>query len=197
MNYKKTKKKMYGFTLIELVIVLIIIWLLTVFSLWISNDQIQKVKNKTVKESILSEWQSRYSRNLWSSSIKWTIYKHMDITLTNWSNMFDIKYFTWNNEDSLFLNDFYTNKFTIKNIFSWEYDKALVSQNTLANPTLVYNPYRIACKIKDWDNELDKITLTLNINNKENADYCFELNSENCRLVEVHNSKCWIDRDQL
>ena len=40
---------------------------------------------------------------------------------------------------------------------------------------------------------LDKITLTININNRENADYCFELNSKNCRLIEVHSSKCWIE----
>jgi hypothetical protein len=33
-------------------------------TLFLSGDQIQKVRNKTVKESILAEMQSRYSRNL-------------------------------------------------------------------------------------------------------------------------------------
>ena len=167
---------MHGFTLVELLIVLVIVWMLTVFSLWISNDQIQKVKNKTVKESILSEWQSRYSRNLWSSSISWTIYKHMDITLSSWSNEIEISYFTWDNDENPFIENSFTNKFIIKN-----------------DTTLEYYPYRIACKIKNWEDELDKITLTININNRENADYCFELNSKNCRLIEVHSSKCWIE----
>ena len=184
---------MHGFTLVELLIVLVIVWMLTVFSLWISNDQIQKVKNKTVKESILSEWQSRYSRNLWSSSISWTIYKHMDITLSSWSNEIEISYFTWDNDENPFIENSFTNKFIIKNIFSWEYNTALSTQDTLNDTTLEYYPYRIACKIKNWENELDKITLTININNRENADYCFELNSKNCRLIEVHSSKCWIE----
>jgi hypothetical protein len=33
-------------------------------TVFLSGEQIQKVKNKTVKESILAEMQSRYSRNL-------------------------------------------------------------------------------------------------------------------------------------
>jgi hypothetical protein len=33
-------------------------------TLYLSNEQIQKVKDKTVKEAFLAEMQSRYSRNL-------------------------------------------------------------------------------------------------------------------------------------
>jgi hypothetical protein len=33
-------------------------------TVYMSGDQIQKVRDKTVKESILAEMQSRYSRNL-------------------------------------------------------------------------------------------------------------------------------------
>jgi hypothetical protein len=34
------------------------------FTVSLSGDQIQKVKNKAVKESIVAEMQTRYSRNL-------------------------------------------------------------------------------------------------------------------------------------
>jgi prepilin-type N-terminal cleavage/methylation domain-containing protein len=54
----------YGFTLIEMLIVLIVMGILLIATLHLSVDQIQKVKDKTVKESILAEMQSRYSRNL-------------------------------------------------------------------------------------------------------------------------------------
>ena len=75
IQYKKIQNiSHYAFTLIEMMIVLIIVWILLMATLYLSNEQIQKVKDKTVKEAILSEWQSRYSRNLWSSSIQWTIY---------------------------------------------------------------------------------------------------------------------------
>ena len=69
----------YGFTLIEMVIVLIIMWILLMLTVWLSWQQIQKVKDKTVKESILAEMQSRYSRNLWSSSIRWNMYNDMEV----------------------------------------------------------------------------------------------------------------------
>ena len=164
MNYKKIKKKIHGFTLIELLIVLVIVWILAVFSLWISNDQIQKVRNKSVKESILAEWQSRYSRNLWSSSFSWTIYKHMDISFSSWDREIQIKYFTWEEIKEAFLENTFKERFIIKSIISWEFIPASKTQTTLDNITLEYNPYRIACKIKDWDEETDKITLTINVN---------------------------------
>ncbi|MBR4634054.1 hypothetical protein IKO50_03755 [bacterium] len=45
-------------------IVLVIIGIMLMASVYLSGEQIQKVKDKTVKESILAEMQSRYSRNL-------------------------------------------------------------------------------------------------------------------------------------
>jgi prepilin-type N-terminal cleavage/methylation domain-containing protein len=54
----------YGFTLFEMIIVLIIIGIMLLVTLYMSGEQIQKVKDKTVKESIVAEMQSRYSRNL-------------------------------------------------------------------------------------------------------------------------------------
>ena len=168
----------------ELVIVLVIIWILTIFSLWISNGQIQKVKNKTVKESILAERQSRYSRNLWSSSFSWTIYKHMDIILSWWSNEIKVQYYTW---DKAFLENSFSNRFSIEDI-TWD------TNQPLNNVTLEYTPYRIACKIKESDTELmNKIILKIKVNDQENGNYCFEINSNNCRLIEVPGSRCWIE----
>jgi prepilin-type N-terminal cleavage/methylation domain-containing protein len=61
---KNQNKKPYAFTLIEMLIVLIVMGIMLMVTLYLSGDQIQKVKDKTVKESILAEMQSRYSRNL-------------------------------------------------------------------------------------------------------------------------------------
>jgi hypothetical protein len=38
--------------------------ILLMFTVGLSGQQIQKVRNKSVKESILAEMQTRYSRNL-------------------------------------------------------------------------------------------------------------------------------------
>jgi prepilin-type N-terminal cleavage/methylation domain-containing protein len=53
-----------AFTLVEMIIVLIIMGILLMFTVGLSGQQIQKVRNKSVKESILAEMQTRYSRNL-------------------------------------------------------------------------------------------------------------------------------------
>ena len=68
-----------AFSLIEMLIVLVIMWILLMMCIWMSGSQIQKIQNKTVKESILSEWQSRYSRNLGSSSFAWEHYDSMSV----------------------------------------------------------------------------------------------------------------------
>jgi type II secretory pathway pseudopilin PulG len=47
-----------------MIIVLIIIGIMLLVTLYMSGEQIQKVKDKTVKEAIVAEMQSRYSRNL-------------------------------------------------------------------------------------------------------------------------------------
>jgi prepilin-type N-terminal cleavage/methylation domain-containing protein len=64
INIKPNQNKYSAFTLIEMVIVLVIMGILLLVTLNLSGEQIQKVKDKTVKESIIAEMQSRYSRNL-------------------------------------------------------------------------------------------------------------------------------------
>lgn len=112
----------------------------------------------------------------------------MDIKLSSWSNEIKIWYYLWNNSEVL--SGTYTNKFLIKSIINSGFNIAQPTQATIDNVTLEYNPYRIACKIKNWNNELNKITLIINVNEQENADYCFEVNNKNCRLIELPISKC-------
>jgi prepilin-type N-terminal cleavage/methylation domain-containing protein len=63
-NRLSQKHKYHAFTLIEMVIVLVIVGIMLSITMYLSAEQIQKVKDKTVKESIIAEMQSRYSRNL-------------------------------------------------------------------------------------------------------------------------------------
>ena len=113
---KNQKKSVSAFTLIEMVIVLVIIGIMLMATLYLSWDQIQKVRDKTVKESILAEMQSRYSRNLWSSSYAWIMYKYMDVSLTSWDNRISFDYIPKNNSD--WENRTFTDKFTIERIIT-------------------------------------------------------------------------------
>lgn len=175
-----------AFTLIEMVIVLVIIWILLMMTLHLSWEQIQKVKDKTVKESILAEMQSRYSRNLWSSSFAWMIYDTMDVTFSSWSNEIGFKYNPRNGGDSR--ENTFSNSFEIIYITK-NYDR-LNSTNPdgVENINLAYSPYQISCKIWEDSEENTNVAIVARVN--ENRDYCFEISQKNCRLVEVSKEKC-------
>lgn len=173
-NTDNTKAK--AFTLIEMIIVLIIMWILLMMGIWLSGSQVQKIQNKTVKESILSEWQSRYSRNLGSSSFAWEHYDTMNVEIESWSNQIKFSY-SW--ENITWSEIIFTDRFEIISV-SW-YESSV---------TIKYNPYKISCSWWDWEEEEEKLQFKARVNNSQ--DYCFEINSKNCRLMEV---KCEEEND--
>ena len=166
------------------------------FTVSLSGDQIQKVKNKAVKESILAEMQTRYSRNLWSSSFAWKMYNTMDVVLTKWENHIDFTYNTIDSKDENIENTF-TNHFEIKYIATNH--KTWTPKDSEDNITLKYSPYQISCLI--WDNEgIENLTIITRVNN--NKDYCFDIKQKNCRLTEISEETCnelrhdaWIDKE--
>ncbi len=109
----------------------------------------------------------------------------MDIELSWWSNEIKVWYYLWDNTDTELFSGTFTNRFSIEGI-TWD-DAAL------NNVKLEYTPYRIACKIKNNGTEYKKITVKIKVNDQENGNYCFEVNKNNCRLIEIPGSICWIE----
>jgi prepilin-type N-terminal cleavage/methylation domain-containing protein len=187
-KFKNQNISYKAFTLIEMVIVLVIIWIMLMATVFLSWEQIQKVKNKTVKESILAEMQSRYSRNLWSSSFAWKIYDTMDVTFSWWSNEIKFEY-NWKWDESGKENTF-TDRFEIRYIFR-DYD---YNDNThpvkIDNIKLEYRPYKISCKIwGDEENEgYTNVVFVTRVNDIK--DYCFKIDQKNCRLMEMTEANC-------
>ncbi len=176
-----------AFTLVEMVIVLIIIWIMLMATVFLSWEQIQKVKDKTVKESILAEMQSRYSRNLWSSSFAWLLYSTMDVTFSTWENKIDFKYNARSNGTGI--ENTFSDRFEIKYITNnYKYDGETL--NPTENITLHYTPYQISCQIWSGEDSYNNAVIVTRVN--DNKDYCFEINQKNCRLLEVSSSKCCI-----
>lgn len=180
-----------AFTLVEMVIVLIIMWIMLMFTVSLSGDQIQKVKNKAVKESILAEMQTRYSRNLWSSSFAWKMYNTMDVKLINWANKIDFTYNVKNHNEEKVENieNSFMNHFEIKYLTTnYEVWKEWERWNEIEGITLHYSPYKISCTIW-WDDEgIQNLVIVTRIN--DNKDYCFEIKQKNCRLTEISEDIC-------
>lgn len=182
---KNQNKKYNAFTLIEMLIVLIVMWIMLMVTLFLSGDQIQKVRNKTVKETILAEMQSRYSRNLWSSSFAWTMYDHMDVEIWKWKNEFVFSYYTWNSEES-FLTNRLVDSFKIIYITTgYNFEQTTTIQPIEGTIKLKYVPYQISCEI-EWNSQNAIIVTRVN----DSQDYCFEINKQNCRLIEISSDKC-------
>ena len=174
-----------AFTLIELVIVLVIIWIMLMATVYLSGEQIQKVRDKTVKESILAEMQSRYSRNLWSSSYAWKIYDTMEVNMKKGESYIEFRYLTGDGEAEI-RTGIFVDKFKIKHIKNnWDDNNA--NSNELENITLKYSPYQIPCIIWDSD-ENTNVVIVARVN--DSRDYCFQISQNNCRFVEMSESKC-------
>lgn len=176
----------YGFTLIEMVIVLAIMWILLLMTTWLSAEQIQKVKDKTVKEAILAEMQTRYSRNLWSSSFAWEMYSTMEVNFQQWLNEIGFMY----NTDGEETKNTFTNRFEIIHLGT-NYTP-LSESNPLENISLKYTPYKISCVIWD-DSENKNLVIIARINDRRN--YCFEIDQKNCRLTEMSEDSCTTLKD--
>ena len=171
-----------AFTLIELVIVLVIIWIMLMATVYFSGEQIQKVRDKTVKESILAEMQSRYSRNLWSSSYAGEIYNNMEISMEKDGNNINFRYLT--GKDSEIQTDSFVDKFEIKRITT----NLDTSSNDINSIALNYSPYNISCKIWTWDESYENVYFVIRVN--DSRDYCFNIAQKNCRFFEMSKPKC-------
>ena len=181
-----------------MMIVLIIMGILLMVTMYLSGDQIQRVKDKTVKESILAEWQSRYSRNLWSSSYAGKLYKYMDITLNAWSGEINFDYEPRNSSDTG-VNNIFKDTFIIESIVT-DPNNITSDASNVKSITFRYVPYQIPCErwtIQETDNTIDtwdmhdELLLIARVNDSRN--YCFVINRNNCRLMEVSREKCNID----
>lgn len=172
-----------AFTLIEMVIVLIIMWIMLMFTVSLSGDQIQKVKDKAIKESILAEMQTRYSRNLWSSSFAWEMYDTMEVKFAEWDKI-DFKY---NLKEWEPIENSFSNHFKITYLGK-NYNPNNEKPTPNESITLTYSPYQISCKIwEEWEDWADNLIIVTRVN--DSRDYCFEINSKNCRLIEMSDEE--------
>lgn len=174
-----------------MMVVLIIVGILLMSTLYLSGEQVQKVRNKAVKESITAERQSHYSRNIWSSSRGWILYKYMDININDETNNISFTYEPRSNDnkDDIKLKDEFTNSFIIKNIIINPNQPSNFEE--VDNITFRYTPYQISCEQILGGNKINQNNSTLLIAQvNQNKDYCFEINKKNCRLMDVSDSSC-------
>ena len=159
-------------------------------TIWLSWEQIQKIRDKSIKESIVAEMQNRYSRNLWSSSFGGQMYESLEATFKKGSNNINFLYNSKDDDKESIKNTF-INNFNVEYINEYNFnDSAATPISSKDEITLLYHPYKMECDIGWlWDKSLNNLAVVVRVNDIRY--YCFEIQRQNCRLLEVsYEGKC-------
>ena len=169
-NIFKFKK---AFTLIEIMIVIVIVWILMTATMRFWWDRIGFLNNKNVKEQFISNYDSIYSDTLMSNYYLWDIFKTLQIKFSVWTTWFGADYHRYN--DDVIIRNTYVD--------GWKYKitKLSLDGNSMDDVILSFSPYILWCKI-DW---LDDKVLEIDLFVNDSKNYCFEINSDNCRISTI------------
>ncbi|EKD25565.1 MAG: hypothetical protein ACD_80C00016G0002 [uncultured bacterium (gcode 4)] len=159
-----------AFTLIEMVIVLLVIWILLAATMKFGSNRIIDLKAQSIKEQFVGYYNDIYSQNMTSSFRDGKKYQQLVVVLTT-----GISY----SVDALPLIDSKISGMSIQNL-RFETEGMLFPLSHL-----LFVPYQLWCGITDGTTSWNILYFNLVIpeNGKQ---YCFEIKSETCKLVEQH-----------
>jgi len=173
------KKSRSAFTLIEMVIVLVIMGILLLMTISLTGNQLQRLQRKVIKESMLSEYQQRYSKNLTSSSFAAKQYDELHILFTKGSNTISFSYLQ---SEQTYRSAHHQDDFQIISIIT-NPDAKGQNYTSAEQVTLKLKPYEISCDIGEGISALGFI-----IRIRDQKDYYLSLSSNTCRLKEVRGN---------
>lgn len=184
-----------GFTLIEIVIVVVIIGILMLIGLGLNRDQLKSLKSRNAIENFQGDRDQAFVQVLNSSYLGWKKYDVMQIQLNTSQNQVQLSYFKnpQSNSDPEELQEKIQK--ADENSRSTD-DLEPFGEKTLASETkwelafldwlqaetvnILYKPFSSSCQIAE--NKLKKLTFSLETGGKQ---ACFEINADYCRLKQV------------
>ena len=161
---KKAKRVISGFTLMELVIVLVIIGILMGVTMKFSSNRIVDLKAQSLKETFVDNYQAVQSQNLASSYHGNTRYSKLTIA-------FDTTKWIIATFDGSWATQLLPDMDNIQLQLTWA-------------QTLSLTPYHMGCPMLGWSTGL---SFDLEVN--KNKTYCFSIASSTCSLKENICSK--------
>jgi type II secretory pathway pseudopilin PulG len=177
-----TKKQ--AFTLVEIIIVIIIVWIMLsmTFSLWFSY--VTKMRVKTDKEWLLSTYNVIQASARSSNYYQWEKYQSVLTTFTAWSGE-SIQHSIIELDSTIVpVRSFSSQHGSITLVETTESgDPVVVTTAVVPTSVVTTTPYKIWCMI-GWSDEITTlwITYTSAINDDE---YCFEIDAWSCKLKQV------------
>lgn len=168
-NIKNKFKNKEAFTLLEIVMVIVIIWVLMWATMKFGWDRIGFLNNKNVKEQFMASYDKLYSDNMMTSYYLGDIYKNLEINFVVWADDFGYVYKWYNTTYS---------GLAYVDGGNYKIDKLYLNSDEIKNLNISFVPYVLGCKINGLDSQMAEISIV--VNNSKN--YCFEINSDNCRI---------------
>jgi type II secretory pathway pseudopilin PulG len=168
-----------SFTLFEMILVIVIVGIISLMIMRLTGSQLQKLQRKTEKDTLLTAYQNRYSKNLTSSLFLGTTYAMMQMTFATGANNIAIAYFT--GEEQPFFTDSIQGDFQIEQIIT--NPNVVGNVQTTDTLTLTLKPYEIPCTLENKGNNLPEIILIIKM--KKQKKYCFSISHKSCRMREV------------
>ena len=158
-----------GFTLIELMIVIMVIGILMAATMRFGSGRIVDLKAQSLKEQFVGYYNDVYSQNMTSSFRDGKKYQQLDIIFYSWV-LYSI--------DSWAALDSKLSSFVLQNL------RFQSDWNILSRARLRFVPYHLGCIISDGEDIWDVLYFDFFVpeNGKQ---YCFEIKAETCKLVET------------
>ncbi|MFZ2718949.1 MAG: type II secretion system protein [Candidatus Absconditicoccaceae bacterium] len=171
-KFKKIKKNS-GFTLLEMLIVLVTISIILGMTIYFGSENIFKLKYKTTKEEFLSTLTSFYTNSLGSNYINQHRFNRLNLELFSGNNGI---FYSYVGDSYNQTGEKKTNLIEISDI---RLDNGIIQNKSSINIT----PYQLGCEITDNNNNTgSRIDFKLIVN--KTKIYCLYLLSQNCKIKE-------------
>lgn len=174
-------KKLKAFTLIELIIVIVIISVLMAATMRFGWDRIRLLNNKNIQEQFLSSFSSLQAENNMTNYHLGKNYQELKINFLLWEKFFSYSY---HNQDSIL-----DSKTTSIEWWNYKISKIILDWNVLKEANILMKPYTLWCTITNNDGSSSWKNLKLWILVNDNKEYCFSIESNNCKIKTIFCSE--------
>ena len=167
------KSKKNGFTLIEMIIVIVIIAIILWFTMKFSGDRIRLLNNKNVQEEFIWVYDNLFSTAMNTNYIAEWSYDNLVVQLDK--NYDWVKYSYYNGGEVLYSD-------TNNVLWSMEIESIILNSGEKDNLLINFTPYTLWAT---FDNgQTGTANIKISVNNKKQI-FCFQISSKLWRLENI------------
>lgn len=166
-----------SFTLIELLIVAVIIWLIILATMWLAWNYLIRTQIRADAEQFQTAFQTSQSKALSTNVYNWIQYRRLEVSLSPWQSRFSIE--ATSSGSSVLLDTF--------PFIASEFSGVFLDTTHYSSWKVLLETYKIGCSFVTPSNVVIQ-TWTVYFDIKQskgwNIKYCFRLPLVSCKLTQ-------------